>query len=346
MKRRIITIFAISAILLSGCGKLKPGILYNEAWNYYDRGDFDNAAMTFELAIEKEGATEENLRALGITYLVKEQYTEARDTFLKALGAHTGRLTELDYDTNRYLGLTFEKLSDYKSAAEVYTAILDLKKKDYDSYYRRGVCYLNLSDKTSAEADFAKFTGAYKNDFEKHVLVYKAYCDAEYETDGESYLKAYYQANEKSLTDYEKGVILYYLKDYSNARTLLESAKSMSNPDTILMLGETYEAIGDYSYAASLYNAYLTEKGNNASLYNRLGIAKMKSGDYEGALLAFNSGLNLKDSEFEKVLLFNEAVCYEYLLDFTTAKEKMAAYVAKYPWDKTAEHELIFLETR
>ncbi len=346
MKKRILTIFMISVMTLAGCGKEKPGILYNEAWNYYDKGDFENAVKTFELAVEKEGDTEENLRALGIAYLVKEQYADARDTFIKALNAHSGGLTELDYDTNRYLGLAYEKLSDYKSAADVYTAILDLKKKDYDSYYRRGVCFLNLSDKTGAEADFAKFTGAYKNDFEKHVLVYKAYFETGYETDAESYLKAYYQANEKDLSDYEKGVILYYLKDYSNARTLLESAKTMSNPDTILMLGKTYEAIGDYSYAASLYNAYLTEKGNNASLYNRLGIAKMKSGDYEGALLAFNSGLNLKDSEFEKVLLFNEAVCYEYLLDFTAAKEKMASYVAKYPWDKTAEHELIFLETR
>ncbi len=44
--------------------------------------------------------------------------------------------------------------------------------------------------------------------------------------------------------------------------------------------------------------------------------------------------------------MFNEAVTYEYLLDFDTAYDKMTEYLKKYPKDEAALHELTFLETR
>lgn len=64
------------------------------------------------------------------------------------------------------------------------------------------------------------------------------------------------------MTDYEKGVVYYYSKDYENARNFLELAKSGAkeiSSDTLLMLGKTYEQLGDSNYAASLYEKYLAE---------------------------------------------------------------------------------------
>ena len=138
----------------------------------------------------------------------------------------------------------------------------------------------------------------------------------------------------------------YYLGNYSDARVYLEKAKDFSNPDTILMLGKTYEAIEDYSYAASLYASYLEEKGNNAAVYNQLGICRFNLEDYEGALSAFSFGLKLSDEEWTKELLFNEAVTYEYMQDYDTALVKFTEYTKRYPKDEAGIHEYTFLVTR
>ena len=126
----------------------------------------------------------------------------------------------------------------------------------------------------------------------------------------------------------------------------MEKAKTISSADTFLMLGKTYEAIGDYNYAASLYTEFLNEKGNNAAVYNQLGVCRSLAGDHAGALTAFQFGLRLEDAEWMKRLRFNEAVTYENLLDFNTAYDKMQEYLTKYPKDEKAMHELTFLETR
>ena len=45
-------------------------------------------------------------------------------------------------------------------------------------------------------------------------------------------------------------------------------------------------------------------------------------------------------------LKFNEAVCYEYLGDFSKALELFRAYAAEYGTDEQVAHEIAFLETR
>jgi hypothetical protein len=45
-------------------------------------------------------------------------------------------------------------------------------------------------------------------------------------------------------------------------------------------------------------------------------------------------------------LLFNQAVCYEYMGDFETAYTLFSEYIAKYPNDADARKELDFLSSR
>ena len=52
------------------------------------------------------------------------------------------------------------------------------------------------------------------------------------------------------------------------------------------------------------------------------------------------------DKENEKNLRRNEIICYENLLDFANAKEKMASYAKDYPEDEEAQRENQFLQTR
>ena len=73
---------------------------------------------------------------------------------------------------------------------------------------------------------------------------------------------------------------------------------------------------------------------------------RLKDGAYQEALTYFQSGLGCGDLSAKKSLAFNEAVTYEYLLDFDTAKEKFRAYVAAYPDDTQALREYEFLKSR
>ena len=72
----------------------------------------------------------------------------------------------------------------------------------------------------------------------------------------------------------------------------------------------------------------------------------MKRGNYEAALSAFTSGLDLEDNEMYQVLSFNEIVANEYLGRFSQAEALMQKYLRLYPTDEEALREQIFLATR
>lgn len=284
-------------------------------------------------------------RREGIAKMDAKDYTGAIDSFLNALSQGHGAIQKTDYDINYYLGYAYYKNGDYEKAISTYDAILSLKPKEVDAHYYRALCELAVGDRDSADEDFLFYTKSDPKNYDLYLDVYFCMVDAGYKTDATSYLQAAMD-NATNLSDYDAGRMYYYLGDYSNARVSLEKAKNTDDPETYLMLGKTYEAIGDYQYAATLYKEYLNARGNNAAVYNQLGVCCMTTGDYEGALSAFESGLNLGDSSWEQKFLYNEAVTYEYMLDFETAYTKMGEYLEKYPKDEDAQREYVFLSTR
>jgi tetratricopeptide (TPR) repeat protein len=147
------------------------------------------------------------------------------------------------------------------------------------------------------------------------------------------------------MTDYDKGRICYYLQDYENARNYLETARDENNRDVMLLLGQTYEALTDFNYAASVYSNYLLENPD-AKMYNQLGLCKMHLTDYSGALESFQAGILLEDIQMKQTLSFNEIIAYEYLGEFTKAGVLMETYIASYPEDTEALREYQFLISR
>lgn len=331
--------------VLSGCGK-KSTVYYDAGMAYLEKGDAENAIINFTLSIQNETETKETLRGLGIAYIEAGRFEEASEALIRALSKSNGVIREVDYDINDYLGYAYEKSGKYNEAVDIYSALISLHPKDTEAYYHRALCYLNMGKTTLADEDFATVTSKKPDDYDLHIQIYFSIKNAGYQTEADSYLKAILEDGERKISDYDRGRMNYYLGNYSDARVFLEKSKDFSKADTILMLGKTYEAIEDYSYAASLYSSYLDQKGNNAAVYNQLGVCRWKLEDYEGALMAFSFGLKLEDPEWMKELKFNEAVTYEYLLDFETAKEKMSAYLERYPKDEAAKHEMDFLMTR
>jgi hypothetical protein len=84
----------------------------------------------------------------------------------------------------------------------------------------------------------------------------------------------------------------------------------------------------------------------STAIYNCLMLMAMNAGDYEEALKTAAKGLILTDGLAMQELKFNEAVCYEYLGDFSKPLELFRAYAAEYGTDEQVVHEIAFLETR
>lgn len=344
-KTLILIISSVMALFLCAC-KEPSTVYYDAAWSYLNNNQPAEAVENFRLSIENEQESKEALRGLGIALISNGQYEEAIDPLIKALGKSNGRIRDIDYDINDYLAYAYEKSGDYENAIGIYTALVTLHPNDMDSYYRRALCYLMTGEKTAADEDFAKVTSKDPNNYDLHIQIFFSIKNAGFETEANAYLKAILEEGSRKISDYDRGRMCYYLGDYSNGRVYLEKAKDFSNPDTILMLGKTYEAIMDYSYAASLYASYLDAKGNNAAVYNQLGVCRWRLEDYEGALAAFSFGLKLDDPEWNRELLYNEAVTYEYMLDFENALVKFEEFTKLYPKDEDGQHELTFLTTR
>lgn len=335
-------------IFASGCAKdsQKAEELMLKGREQFEAGDANAAVAAFNESLEYTDDQKEIFRDLGIAYMELEKYPEAIDNFVKALHSNNGFVEKTDYDINYYLAKAYFLNQSYEDAISVYDALLTVKPKLTDIYYDRATAYLKVGNPEKALEDFDSYTSKSSSGTDDVIKIYFAMKDCGYDKEAKEYLTQALENAPGSTSDYDNGRMCYYLEDYSNARVYLEKAKDMSNPDTILMLGRTYEAIKDFNYAANLYNTYLSARGNNAGVYNQLGKCRIAMQDYSAALLAFESGLNLDDETFNRTLLYNEALTYEYMLDFKNAREKMSEYVALYPRDTQAQREMEFLKTR
>jgi tetratricopeptide (TPR) repeat protein len=129
----------------------------------------------------------------------------------------------------------------------------------------------------------------------------------------------------------------------------LTKAKDAKNQEALLYLGKVAQLKQDNPTAISLYEEYIAGAKDTKGLgivYNMLGMCKMDTGNYQEALNSFSAGIALNEGDSIQELLFNEVVAYEYLNDFTTAAQKMQAYLTAYPNDSTAKRENDFLKTR
>lgn len=337
--------FACLLLVAAGCGK-KSTMYYDAAMAYLENGQYAEAYENFELSVETEAKDAETLRGLGISLIHLGEYEKAAEVLVEALSLNYHHIQPIDYDINFYLGYAYRKIGRYEDSVNCFSGIISLKDKETDAFYQRALTYLAMGEATLADEDINVVIRRNPGNYDLCLRLYFDMKEVGASTAADSFLKATLESSDKRLTDYNRGRMYFYLGDYSNARVYLEKAKDLSDPNTYLMLGKTYEAINDYAYASTLYTAYLDNKGNNAEVYNQLGICRSKAGEYESAVTAFGAGLNLNDPSWNKTLMYNEAVAYEYLHDFATAKEKFKAYYDLYPKDETTKRELEFLETR
>lgn len=339
----IITVVMIC--LLTGC-KEKNKSYIDQGMDALSEYDFGTAAGLFDAALSGGEDEQQAYRGKGMALLGLARYTEAERMFLEALSKSNGTVGEMEYDISYYLAVAQAKAGKYDEAYETYSAIIAMNEKAQDAYYLRGKISLSRGDKAAALDDFDTSIILAPTDYDGYIRICKDLTGSGYETDGKSYIQRAMNTDYKK-SDYQMGVFHYYMGEYEEARSCFEkSHETKTTKELIVHMGKTYEALGDYNYAVSLYNEYLSSHNDEAELYLQLGRNKLIQKDYEGAISAFEAGIATNNLEYMQSLKFNRIVAYEYMLDFKKAAELMDEYTREYPDDEDAEREYLFLKTR
>ncbi len=334
----------LSGLLLTGCGNSKnPSV--EEGMAAVQALDYEGALQCFEKAMIDGEELRLVYRGQGLAYMGMTQYEKAVEAFEKALSSGNGQIDDMDYDINYYLATAYYKLGQVDKGIEAYNAIIALHPKDKLAYYLRGSFWI-AEDYERAKADFDKAISLAKEDYDQLINIYLVLERHGYKEVGQEYLQTALASESKAMTDYQRGRMYYYLADYDNARNYLEKARKSGGVEAVLLLGQTYEELGDFNYAISVYSSFIESDQTNARVYNRLGLCKLEQKAYEEALDAFQAGMNIENNDMMQTLKFNEIITYEKLGEYKQAAVLMDNYLETYPDDEVAQRESVFLQTR
>lgn len=322
-KRTVCFLFGLAAcLLISGCGSRSGESLENE------------------LAY----------RQLGINKMEEGSYQEAVQMFQNALDQSLAVIGDLEIDICYYKAASQYKAGDVEGALNTYNALIDYDPKNGDAFYLRGTVYLAQNQPDQAKKDYDKAleldpkNGTLYNRIGENLLN-----AGEREAAG-VILNRVLEFKGTEAADYrEKGYASYLLEQYDSARTYLDKAISMEDQEAVLYLARLLEAQGETEQANQLYQSYGSEESaenSSTKSFNALGCEKMKEGEYKEALTYFQDGLKEEAPEEEQELSKNEIIALEQLQEFSQAKEKMEAYLEKYPDDQEAAREYEFLKSR
>lgn len=336
----------LAAVMLTGCGS-------DGKESYTAKGMTAVENLSYEEALEQFALAEENgedkrllYRGMGLAYLGMTDYENAILYLEAALQNSDGIVENMDFDISYYLATAYFKNGQAQEAIGAYDAILSLRPNERDACYLRGTARLSMDNYEGAQADFDRAIALAPQDYDQLLRIYTVLEAYGYKDMGQNYLQQAITTHEKSISDYDLGRIYYYMEDYENARTYLTNLNTETDYGAALYLGRTYEALGDYNYAASIYDGYTVNDQTKAEIYNQLGLCRIQMGEYELALSAFQTAMNIEDNGMMQILKFNEIVAYENMRDFKTAAALMNSYLKSYPDDETARREYDFLQTR
>lgn len=330
--------------MLTGCGVKSESV--QKGMDLISQLDYEGALTEFEQA--QTNRENERLidRGKGIAYMGLTEYEQAVGCFQSALAQSNGLIEAVDFDLNYYLAAAYTKNGQSREAEETYSAILALRPEEEDAYFLRGSVRLALSDYEGAKADFDKVLAMDAKNYDRLIDIYEAMEYYGYREAGQAYLQNALDSGDKQMTAFDSGRIYYYMGEYQKAYLALEEAKEKGGAESYLYLGRAYEATGDYNYASSVYNSYISKDAANAQVYNQLGLCELAKKEYQKALDAFQAGMKIEGNEMIQTLSFNEIVAYEYLGDYQKAKVLLDSYLKTYPDDAQAVREQQFLQTR
>lgn len=286
-------------------------------------------------------------RKVGINKMNQGDYAAAVESFQKALDQSKAKVGEMELDICYYKATAQYNGGDTKGAIETCNALIDFKEKNATPYFIRGCIYLKEGEQEKAQKDYEKALEFCGSNYALYLSAYENLAGAGFTEEAEKLIaKALTLEGDKPEDHRERGHIYLIRGEYENARKELDQAINQGDDKALLYLAQVYEAQGEENKAKPMYENYLKKNGSDAATLALLGEMQLQAGEYQKALELFQQALGAEEPGNEKQLRRNEIICYENLLDFASAKEKMASYIKDYPEDEEAQRENIFLQTR
>jgi tetratricopeptide (TPR) repeat protein len=385
MKRLLsIGLCIVLMVVLSGCGK--AGDLYQSGKKSFLSGNYEDAAVSFAAAIEKNpnrgeyyidygltliklGKYEEALkefdkayvnkeiiiakrnnkrvfRGKGIAYYYMANYEKALEQFELAL--KTNELSDLNKDILRYVGSAQMIVGSYDKAVETYTSLIKSEKEDAAEYSNRALCYRFLGDYEKSQKDYDQAIALEPKQYSYYLGKYYLLTERGDTAAAEEVLAKAAGIEAKTGEDeYQLAKVHYYQGDYDNALSELNKSFADGFQEAYYYIGEIYRIKKDYQKAIYYYENYI--KGGNLlspNAYNQIAVCEMKIGEYEAALNYLEKGSSFRYAGTQKTLLRNEIIAYERLGNYQKSKEKIEEYLSLYPDDEVALKEAAFIDTR
>lgn len=298
-----LTIFVFMTLGLVGCKKASS--YYKDANKDYKAGQYEEAAIKYEKAIElvqdraeyyidygmcliqlgdyKEAIEQFDkaildkdnsivrqnnkaaLRGKGIAYYLNGKYKKAVKCFDEALDNPSK--TEYNIDIMSYKGSAKEKLGEYEEALSIYNDIL-LKDEDNIAILqsRANIQYL-LQNYEESLKNYNTLLEKNKKDLSLYLGKYQVLKAQGKDTDAETLLNEALDVATSNTPEqkYQVAKIYYYLGDYNTAMTELTSAGEAGYTESYQYLGNIYLENNDITNAIYYFELYL-EKANSKNI--------------------------------------------------------------------------------
>ena len=341
---KYVPLLLAAVVIFTGCGSRQKEN-YKEAELNLEKGHYEEALEGFQQAVSDDVNIMESWRGEGIALLKLNRYEEAIQAFETALAQEKGS-KGIRRDIWLYKATAEYKNGDPQTALTSVQSAAELDG-DEQCYLLMGKLYLELAQYDEADAVFGQVLDKNKS-YESYVDIYQMYVQQDMSADGEVYLKEALKLKGKEKEDYyQRGRIYFFMGDTDSAKKELTEAVNRKYPDAVLFLGKIYLSDKDTANARAMYQQYMEMQEENQALgYNGLALCDIAEGNYSSALEQIQKGLEVAQKSDVQELLYNEIVIYEKMLDFNTAKTKMASYMELYPDDVDAQKENQFLQYR
>lgn len=115
-----------------------------------EQGNDEKALNWLKAGVQAIGETEGLLIAMGVSYFVKEGYSQANECFDKVL-----KLNRLNAEATLYRGCTFYEMGNFTMARVNLNKAIGLRSQQPHAYLYRGFVNEELGDKKKAMDDFS-----------------------------------------------------------------------------------------------------------------------------------------------------------------------------------------------
>lgn len=297
-------ILLLTITMLGGCSGKSANDYYKDGKEYFNIGNYEEAANNYEKAIKiksdkaeyyidygmtliklgkyKEAIKTFNkailkkdnlivrennklaLRGKGIAYYYTNQYKKAVQYFDKALKIN--ELTDMNMDILYYKGSALEKSGQNDKAIQTYTKIIKANPSNAANYINRALVYSKMEEYEKSLADYDKAISKDKDNYDYYFGKYSLLSSLGMEDEANKVLTNASKIKVETEEDkFNLAKIHYYMGDSKAAIQELKEASSNGFAEANYFLGVIYEESEDYDSAVSNYELFLKDEKTTKS---------------------------------------------------------------------------------